>query len=129
MIHFDGCKQLESCTDIIEIESNGDVWDLHNSCEFVEFTNKIPDKRLILTWNYYDYNSGLVSKNIFIILSCVTMLKITPRDSDMPSDEDTCLERLIYYADNNKLIFEFRGGVFIEVICTELSFKTIVVSH
>lgn len=126
MIHFDGCNQLESCTDIIEIESNDDVWDLHNACEFIEFTHKTPEKCLILIWNYYDYDSGLVSKKIRITLSGVTMLKVTPRDSDMPYDEDTCLERLIYYADNNKLVFEFRGGVLIEVVCTKFSFQAIV---
>ena len=127
MINFKGCQQLASSIDIIEIEANGDIWDLHNACEFVKFSNNIVDRSMSLVWDYYDYNSGELSRKIHILLSGITRIKIMPRDLNMPFYEDVCLERLVYYADNNKLMFEFRGGVVIEVICTELSFETDIV--
>lgn len=123
MINFTGCKALNTNIDTIEIESNDGLWDLHNASEFIEFIYNNLERILILVWDYYDYDSGKVSKKLQIKLSNIIMFKLTPRDPTMPFEEDKCLEKIIYYDENNQIIFEFRGGITIEVICADLTFK------
>jgi hypothetical protein len=50
---------------------------------------------------------------------------VTPRDVEMPLDEDTCLEKMIYDASESKLFFEFRGGIKINVKCFKMVFNAI----
>ena len=103
---------------IIEIDYLGEIFDLHNAAEFIKIEYVIKTSTLILFWNYY-YNENNIIPIQIELNNCSSFL-IFPRDSEMPREEDDCLEEIIY---NKQLEFKFMGGMKISIEAEEAIFR------
>lgn len=103
----------------IEIDYLGQIIDLHNASEFLKIIYTIRESVLTLFWNYYSDNKVMPFQ---IIFKNVNYLKILPRDTEMPREEDDCLEEIFY---NEKLEFKFMGGAEIVVGAEKVRFEKV----
>jgi len=99
---------------IIEIESQGQLYDLHNAAEFINVEFNIKTCTSILHWNYYLDEKKIIPFKI--VFSDVSHFEVSPRDPEMPIEEDDCLEQIIY---DDKFKFKFMGGMKIIIRATE----------
>ena len=103
---------------IIEIDYLGDIFDLHNAAEFLKVEYAIKTCILTLFWNYYFNGKNIIP--IQLKFEGTNYFEISPRDNEMPKEEDDCLEEIIY---GEKFEFRFMGGMKIVVGAEEVSFK------
>ena len=120
MIRFIGCENIEANKDTIEIISQGKLIDIHNACEFIEFSFNVSRRELSLLWDYYETERK--AKKCEIILEDVIKMEISPRDEEIPFSEDTCLDKMIYNKKKSSIIFHFWGGMKIDCICKVFRF-------
>lgn len=78
---------------IIEIESSGEVYDLHNAADFLGLLYNLENRTLTLSWKYHR-DTGII--NLSLIFNSVSSLEISPRDILMPEEEDNCLKEIIH---------------------------------
>lgn len=102
---------------IIEIDYLGEIMDLHNASEFLRIEYIVKKCLLNLFWNYYSDDSIIPFQ---IKFENVNYFEISPRDNEIPKDEDDCLEEIIY---NEKIEFKFMGGVRIIVGAEKVFFE------
>jgi|SRR5690606_30336068 len=105
---------------IIEIDYLGEIFDLHNAAEFLRIDYVIKASILTLFWKYY-----FDEKNIILFqikFEGVEYFQISPRDNEMPKEEDDCLEEIIY---GDIFEFKFMGGMKIVVNSEKVSFEKV----
>ena len=103
---------------IIEIDYMGEIFDLHNAAEFLRIDFVIKTSILTLFWKYYFDERNIVPFQIRF--EGITYFEIFPRDSEMPKNEDDCLEEIIY---GEKFEFKFMGGMKIVIKAEKVSFE------
>lgn len=105
---------------IIEIDYLGEIFDLHNAAEFLRIDYVIKTSILTLFWKYY-----FDEKNIILFqikFEEVEYFQISPRDNEMPKEEDDCIEEIIY---GHNFELRFMGGMKIVVKSEKVSFEKI----
>ncbi len=120
---FVGCSEIKHDQAVIEIESKGRIWDLHNASEFESFDFLIAERLFNLNFKYYINYETAETVNCKIVLSGVHSLQVSPRDDEMPFTEDDCLNSFIVNYLDNMVRFEFWGGMIILVSCEEFRFE------
>lgn len=103
---------------IIEIDSFGQVFDLHNAAEFLKLEYTVKPRMLTLFWNYYFDEKTILP--IRIRFENTKSFEILPRDNEMPLEEDDCLEQIVY---GDAFEFRFRGGMKIVVVAENACFE------
>jgi hypothetical protein len=103
---------------IIEIDYQGEIYDLHNAAEFLRIDYIIKTSILTLFWKYYIDEKNIVQFQIRF--EGISYFEIFPRDSEIPKDEDDCLEEIVY---GEKFEFKFMGGMKIVVKADKVSFE------
>ncbi len=111
------------------IHFEGKHLDLHNNFDFEGFSYDLDKRALVLSWKRTEA-TWVPADNPYkltIAIYEVAFLKITPRASDAPFSEDTCLMDWTYYAssereedecsyeqekptENDDIIFKFQSG-------------------
>ena len=105
---------------IIEIDYFGEIFDLHNAAEFLRIDYVIKTAILTLFWKYYFSEKNFIL--FHIKFEGVEHFQISPRDNEMPKEEDDCLEEIIYGVDFE---FKFMGGMKIVVKSEKVFFEKI----
>lgn len=103
---------------IIEIDYRGEIFDLHNAAEFLKIDYVIKTSMLTLFWKYHFDEMNIIPFQIRF--DGTINFEICPRDSEMPKEEDDCLEEIIY---NEKFEFRFMGGMKIIIEADRVSFE------
>src|SRR5437660_9678919 len=75
----------------IYLETDTQSFDLHNCFDFVGFIYDPIARTARLRWIANEYASADQCRSLVVELRSVTHLSATPRDSEMPFSEDTCL--------------------------------------
>ena len=103
--------------------------DLHNNFDFEGFSYNVKQRALTLNWKGAEASWIPVDNpsQLTITISDVEFLRVTPRDSEVPFSEDTCLMDWTYYSslerdeedcvcdqekptENDDIIFKFQSG-------------------
>jgi hypothetical protein len=103
---------------IIEIDYQGEIYDLHNAAELLRIDFVLKTSMLTLFWQYYFDENNIVPFQIRF--ENINYLEILPRDSDMPKGEDDCLEEIV---SGENIEFKFMGGMRIVVNAENVSFE------
>ena len=120
MIIFEGCDAFENKIKTIEVNVGGTIWDLHNSCEFSKLEYKVAERCLSLIWNCYDYSTEMIIGEVALTNINVLCFNIIPHDIEMPFDEDLCIESLVCSNEQNNMVYNFMGGMLIDVTCNKV---------
>ena len=103
--------------------------DLHNIYSFVGLEYSIENRTVKLIWlrGSGEYIKETLPKKVEIKFEIISSFEFSPRDPEMPFDEDDCLARAGYLLDgewceeevipdpNWKTVFEFRSGAVITI--------------
>jgi len=134
---------------VLEINSNNKIWELHNDSDFIEFNYNVLRKSLELIWKYpsdwfrkssnfrnnteYLENYSIEDKDYRISLTfkSVFYLKINNEEPNQLQTGDTCLTdiRNYYETDNGKFVengsvqFVFQNGLYIIVNADSVELK------
>ena len=114
--------EIEDSKPVIEIESQGKIWDLHNAAEFIGFIFIVKENKLTLNFKYYINYEKSKAVDCQIHLLEVESLAITPRDFEVPFSEDDCLSEIFFDKKQQIISFAFWGGMKIVVKCKEFVF-------
>lgn len=120
---FENMRSLDSGSEEIEIHSGDREWDLHNASELTEFSYDIKNLEFSLRWDYFDYDLSKVSYKLQLVFGSVYSLSISPRDPEMPIDEDLTLDFLCLDQDGSHLTVQIRGGSRILIHCERITFS------
>ena len=134
---------------VLEIQSNNKIWELHNDSDFEEFQYNVIEKTAKLTWKYpskwfkiespFNSNEEYIEEHsiqsndykISLMFISVSIFEVKPRDANLPFTEDTCLTdiRLFYEDDKGNLYkdgsitFIFESGLQIRIKCESIKFS------
>ena len=130
-MNFINLKQFEHCD--IEINSRQYCYDLHNNANFIELRYFLEKNEVNLVWNYpserflnakewadnkeYLIRNDVVDLNIrkiALIFENVSILKVDPRDIEIPLKENKTLSAISLYDENFKtdcVGFDFISGL------------------
>jgi hypothetical protein len=75
----------------IYLETDADTFDLHNCFNFISVTYDPATQVVRLRWEPDQYASPEQRRSLVVELRGVTHLSATPRDTELPFSEDTCL--------------------------------------
>ena len=75
----------------IYLETASESFDLHNCFDFVGFTYEPSARTALLRWTANEYASQEQRRSLLVEFTGVAHLSATPRDTEMPFSEDTCL--------------------------------------
>ncbi len=78
----------------IYIQSGSEVFDLHNDFDFVGFTYDTAQRTVCLRWVPNKHASAKQHHALVLEMGGVSFLSSTPRDSDVPFSEDSCLHQI-----------------------------------
>jgi len=86
----------------IDLEQNGEVYDLHNNFDFVGFCYEILERKIELNWRLSsgEWVPDELPASIVIIISEVSHFSAIPRDPLTPFTEDDCLECVAFVEEN-----------------------------
>lgn len=108
------------------VTPEGDL-DLHNFADFEKFEYWTARGEFRLHWVPYQRGKFCLGKrtinNAILVFKEVALLEISPRDSEMPNEEDRTLESynvLDIQENRYHLLFEFLGGMKISVVASRL---------
>lgn len=78
----------------IDLEQNGEVYDLHNNFDFVGFSYEVLERKIELKWRLSsgDWVPEGMPSLITINISKVSHFSAIPRDPELPYTEDDCLD-------------------------------------
>jgi hypothetical protein len=140
--------QLRRDTLAAEIEVDGFIWDIHNSADYVGLSQDIAANQVELSWRVNpSYTTKRYPAQAFSLrFDGVDYLEVTPRDPEMPDNEDKCLDSLsrVYATDATAelielgvpwpppaedegafhLLFHFRGGQRVRIGCRQAEFRS-----
>ena len=123
----------------IETQFSDLLIDLHNNFDFSNFFYDVDNHSLLLSWKKTVGDrvfEGGPSSLVFAHKN-VNYLSVIPRDKEVPTSEDSCLEDITYFSKTNRenhgflldqsvpeqdddIIFIFQGGQKIRVNCDEI---------
>ena len=115
--------------DEIYLAFDGLELDLHGIYYFVGLEYSIENRTAKLIWQrgFGEYIKETLPKKVEVNFERVSFFEFSPRDPEMPFDEDECLDRAGYLLDgewcekeiipdpNWKTAFEFRSGAVIAI--------------
>lgn len=95
--------------DFVSLRHTGRDLDLHNSYQFVELHQSVPQASVVLRWlrREDEWVSADLPANVQLTFSGVHLFRVTPRDPEMPPAEDACLDKLGFLWDD--LLEEMSG--------------------
>jgi len=95
--------------DFVSVRHAGRDLDLHNNYQFVELRQSVPQATVVLRWlrREDEWVTADLPDNVQLTFSGVQLLKVAPRDPEMPPAEDGCLDMLGFLWDH--LLEEMSG--------------------
>ncbi|HEY1424524.1 MAG TPA: hypothetical protein VGF20_13805 [Candidatus Acidoferrum sp.] len=123
----------------IELQFEGQVWDLHNSAYFRGFQLSAADNTAVMDWSSLNSPSLPGRRGIRLRFNGLESVQLTPRDGDLPLTEDTCVADIVKvdpavqhadpyiravldYSDRFRLAFRFQSGRIIEIGSESVAF-------